>query len=199
MAPLPVCVFLVCTLSLTNLCVVSCKRILIVPYINSSHTIIIHAVASRLAARGHSVTVLWANEFTQGSITRHPNYTLFEFSIGMEFEELQEATRAVHEYYINPDNVSFPFATEMGLFTRIKNYLIIGRSMSKLGAGVSTIANLLCKAVLSDDHLMAKLREQHFDITLVDDFFVARCLYLIPRSLGTVPYNVVSIYNIRVL
>ena len=97
-----------------------------VPFVNTSHTIILHAVASRLAARGHSVSVLWTREFTQAAITSHQNYTLIEFSTRMKSDELAESYRAVHENFANPLNVSIPFGTETGWLTRFKSYIEIG-------------------------------------------------------------------------
>ena len=187
MAPLTriFCASLLCVLSLIHLSIVSSKRILMVPFLNTSHTIILHAVASRLAARGHSVTVLWSREFTQGAITGHSNFTLLEFSTRMKPDELSESYRAVHEKFTNPSNVSIPFGTETGWLTRFKSYIEIGRSMNRFGESVSILANAVCKAIISNGHLMSKLREQQFDIALVDDFFLNRCLFLIPHSLGT--------------
>ena len=180
---LSIYVFLLCTFLMLDLsCFVSSKRILIMPFLNTSHTIILHAVASRLAARGHSVTVLWTREFTQAAITRHPNFTLIEFSTRMKSEELAESFRMIQDNVANPPNVSIP--VETGLITKLSNYIEIGRSLMKLGESVSLIGNAICKTVLSDDHLMKRLREQQFDIALVDDFYLTRCLFLIPHSLG---------------
>ena len=179
------CASLLCLWSLIHLSFVSSKQILMVPFINTSHTIILHAVASRLAARGHSVSVLWTREFTQGAITGHPNFTLIEFSTRMKPDELAESCRAIHENFANPSNFSIPLGTEAGWLTRFKSYIEIGRSMNRLGESVSKVANAMCKAVLSDDRLMSRLQKQQFDIALVDDYFLTRCLFLIPHSLGT--------------
>ena len=180
-------VFLLCTfLFLDRSFFVSSKRILMVPFLNTSHTIILHAVASRLAARGHSVTVLWAREFTQAAITRHPNFTLLEFSTRMKSEELAGSFRMMQDNVANPPNVSIPLET--GWLTKLNNYIKIGSSLMKLGESVSLLGNAICKTVLSDNHLMKRLREQQFDIALVDDFYLTRCLFLIPHSLGA-PYK----------
>lgn len=176
--------YLIFTLSLIAMSLVSCKRILMVPFLNTSHTIILHSVASRLASRGHSVTVLWASEFIQSSIIRHPNYTLIEFSMRMKPEEFEESVRAINDNFAKPLNVSLPSDSKMELLTRLKNYFEIGRSMNRLGQSVSKVANTVCKVVLSDEILISTLRNKQFDIALVDDFFLARCLLLIPNSLG---------------
>ena len=78
--------FLFCIVSFFEMSNVSSKRILMLPFLNSSHAIILHAVASRLALRGHLVTVLWATEFSHKDITRYPKYTLIEFSMGITAE-----------------------------------------------------------------------------------------------------------------
>lgn len=186
MASLVVCISLFCAICLINLHTFTCKRILILPFLNTSHTIILNAVASPLAARGHSVSFMWANEFTQRAISRHPNYTLLEFSTNMKPEELEEAVRAIHENFASPQKVSNPFRPETGWLSKLRNYFEMGRAGSRLGESVSKIANAVCKAVLSDKALMARLRDSRFDIALVDDFFLTRCLFLIPHLLGPV-------------
>lgn len=154
------------------------------PFINMSHSIIMNAIASRLAARGHSVSFLWASEFPLKAVTQHPNYTLIEFSTNMNSKELLGTFRAVLRHFESPENISLPFDPETGWLTKLKSYLEIGGEMKHLGESVSVLSNAICKVVLSDYHLMARLREQHFDIALVDDFFCTRCLFLIPHSLG---------------
>ena len=153
-----------------------------VPFLNTSHTIILHGVASRLAARGHSVSILWASEFTQAAITRHLNYTLIEFSTRMESGELAKNYRMMHDKVANPPNASL--RVEPGWLTRLSDYIEIGLSLLNLGECSSLLGNAICKTVLSDANLMKKLREQQFDIALLDDFYLTRCLYLIPHSLG---------------
>lgn len=183
-----ICFSLLCTLWLNGLSSVSSKRILIVPFLNTSHTIILNAVASRLAARGHSVSVLWSSEFTQKAINQHPNYTLFKFSTNMNSEKLAETVRDLNEQFASPEkanDVATPYITEAGLFTRIQSYFEMGREMSRAGETITKIANAVCRAVLSDELLLARLREQQFDIALVDDWYLARCLFLIPRALGS--------------
>ena len=170
-------------LIIINLSSFSSKRILMLPFTNSSHSMILHSVTSSLAARGHSVTVLWATEFSQKSITRYPNYTLLEFSMGITSDKLVKNLQVVQDNFAYPLNFSF-LPISMGWLTKIKSYFEIASSMSRLGESISIISNWMCKALLSDYHLMAKLKEQHFDMALVDDNLFARCLYLIPYSLG---------------
>ena len=179
------CASLLCSLSLFQLSIVSSKRILMVPFLNMSHTMMLHAVASRLAARGHSVSVLWTREFTQTAITGQHNYTLLEFTTRMKPDELAECYRALHDNYANPSNDSIPIGEELGWHTIFKKYIEIGRSLNRLGESVSRVANAVCKAVLLNDNLMRRLRARQFDIALVDDYFLTRCLFFIPYSLGT--------------
>ena len=186
------CACLLCYQSLIHLSIVGGKRILMVPFVNTSHTTMLHAVASRLAARGHSVSILWTREFTQVSITSHPNYTLLEFSTRMKPDELAECYRELHENYANPPNTSIPVEAETGWLAKFENFIKIGKSMNRLGQSVSRVANAVCKAVLSDDHLMRSLRDQQFDIALVDDYFLTRCLFLIPHSLGILKVYIFS-------
>ena len=162
---------------------VSSKRILMLPFLNSSHAIILHAVASRLAVRGHSVTVLWTTEFSHRVITRYPNYTLIEFSTGITPDKLTENIRTVQENFANPNNVSMP-TESMGWLKRLNNYIELFRSMSRFGESISTLANAVCRVILSDNNLLDRLKAQQFDIALVDDNFLARCIYLIPHTLG---------------
>jgi hypothetical protein len=151
---------------------VSSKRILMLPFMNSSHTIILHAVASRLALRGHLVTVLWATEFPHRDITRYPNYTLIEFSTGITAAKMMENSRTIQDNFANPNNVSMP--TDLMGWLRLNNYIEVFRSMSRYGESISTLANALCRAILYDNHLLAKLKAQKFDLALVDDSYLSR-------------------------
>ena len=83
-----------------------CKRLLVLPFLNTSHTLKIHAVASRLSARGLSVTVLWAREFHQEAISRHTNYSLLEFPLSLPPDELAECWRATQENFLSLQQLS---------------------------------------------------------------------------------------------
>ena len=105
MGQLAIFASLLCIVSFFETSNVSSKRILMFPFINTSHAIILHAVASRLAVRGHSVTVLWATEFSHKAITQYPNYTLIEFSTGITADKLMENIRTIQDNFDNPNNV----------------------------------------------------------------------------------------------
>ena len=157
------------------------KRILVVPYTNVSHTIVIEAVMRRLAERGHELTVLWANDYPLDLITKNPHYKLIEFSLNMrsDFEWVQEI---VQREYLNDarrgdDTDKSLLAGMLGAYAQMKSGFV--RASSEIG-----FANKYCQMVLSDSRIMSTLREHRFDLALVDDFFVARCTYLIPHVLG---------------
>lgn len=57
-------------------------RVLVLPMLNSSHTLMLSAVASELAHRAHHVAVLWPRESTCAAVTRNPALQKIEFSIG---------------------------------------------------------------------------------------------------------------------
>ena len=78
----------------------------------------------------------------------------------------------------------------MGWLTRLNNYIEIFRSMSRFGESISTLANAVCRAILYDNHLLARLRAQQFNLALVDDNLLSRCIYLIPHSLGKDPTSI---------
>ena len=170
----------------------SCKRLLVLPFLNTSHTLIMHAVASRLSARGHSVTFLWAREFHQEAITRHTNYSLLEFPLGLPPDELAECWRGTQENFLSQQQVDTALA-HTGWFARAMSGLESGRATIRRAGLWSKIANALCRAVLADERLMKRLRDSVFDIALVDDFFATRCLFLIPHALST--YSVVTVFN----
>lgn len=186
---------LLCSLLLINL--VTCKRILMVPFMNTSHTKILHVVASRLAARGHSVTVLWDSESSNRDIIRNPNYTLIEFSTRKKLGKPMESFESVLTDFANEQNNFTMPSAEMGWLTSFKNYMNIARSNTWLSKRVSSVANTMCKAVLSDAQLMDRLREQRFDIALVDDINFGGCLFLIPHSLGIILTK--SVFNLLIL
>lgn len=45
-----------------------------------------------------------------------------------------------------------------------------------------------CRAIISNSSLVAALREEHFDAVLLNDFFISRCMHLIPQHVLRVPY-----------
>ena len=161
----------------------SCKRLLVLPFLNTSHTLIMHAVASRLSARGHSITVLWAHEFHQEAITRHTNYSLLEFPLSLQPDEIAECWRATQENFLSQQQL-LSSQTHSGWLAKAANAIENGRVMIGRAGLISKMSNALCHQVLSDEQLMNKLRERWFDMALVDDFFFARCLFLIPHALG---------------
>lgn len=57
-------------------------RVLVLPMLNSSHTIMLSAVASELARRAHHVVVLWPRESKSAAVTNDPALKRIEFSIG---------------------------------------------------------------------------------------------------------------------
>ena len=111
----------------------SCKHILMVPFMNTSHTLVMHSMASRLSARGHSISVLWAREFPQEVITRtsrfsqDTNYSLFEFPLGLPPDELADCWRAAQEEFLSQQEVDTS-QVRTGFFARAINGLELGRS-----------------------------------------------------------------------
>ena len=165
------------------------KRILVVPFLNTSHTLVMHTLTSRLLSRGHSISVLWAREFPQEAITRttrfsqHTNYSLLEFPLGLSPDELAECWRAAQENFLSQQQVDTALA-HTGWFARAMSGFESGRATIRRAGLWSKIVNALCRAVLADERLMKRLRDSAFDIALVDDFFAARCFFLIPHALG---------------
>ena len=49
---------------------------------------------------------------------------------------------------------------------------------------LSDVAHAMCRALLSDDRLIERLREEHFDIAIVDSYPTFRCTHLLPKMLG---------------
>ena len=103
---------------------------------------------SRLAVRGHLVTVLWATEFSHRDITRYPNYTLIEFSTGIMADNLMENIRTYQENFDNPNNVSIQ-TDSMGWLTRLNNYIEIFRSISRFGESRSNSQTLCVELYFS--------------------------------------------------
>ena len=158
------------------------KRILVVPFANVSHTLIVEAVMRRLAERGHEVTVLWANEFLMHTITHKPNYELIEFSMNMSREEAQSIQDAVQHEFLNEARRSMD--TDRSLTAWVLNAHEQMRALFGRSSLAADAANKLCQSVLADGRLMKTLNEHKFDIALVDDFFYSRCIYLFPHVLS---------------
>ena len=45
-----------------------------------------------------------------------------------------------------------------------------------------------CRAIIGNNALVKRLREERFNAVLLSDFFVSRCLHLIPQRILQVPY-----------
>ena len=172
---------------------ISAKRILVVPYTNVSHTIVIEAVMRRLAERGHEITVLWANDYPLDLITKNPHYKLIAFSLNMrsEFEWVQEVVQRefLNDARRGADTDTSLLAGILGAYTQMEAARV-------RASRAIEFANKYCQKVLSDSLIMNILRERRFDLALVDDFFVARCTYLIPHVLGIkTVFNLVTLYG----
>ena len=183
MTPLSLRVSLLYALLLLNQPSINCKRILLVPFLNTSHAIIMHAVATRLVARSHSIAILWAREFQQDAITEHANYTLIDFSIRIKSEELDETYRTLQDAFANQQNESLSAVGWLESMPTVGNIFKMVRRKHRFNAVMSGVANAMCNSVLSDERLMTSLRDQ-FDMAFVDDCYLSHCLYLIPHSLG---------------
>ena len=57
------------------------SQVLVIPFLNASHTLMLAAVADALASRGHSVSVLWPSTCKCASITSNPSFHLFEYNL----------------------------------------------------------------------------------------------------------------------
>lgn len=169
--------------SLISVLDIACaKRILVVPYTNVSHTIVIEAVMRRLAERGHELFVLWANEYRMDLITRNPHYQLIEFSLNVSRSEFDSVRDLVQREFINDARRAAGTETRFlaGMLTAFKQMnAVFVRAFREIDS-----ANKYCRNVLSDELLMRRLREHTFDLAIVDDFFVAHCTYLIPHALS---------------
>lgn len=158
------------------------KRILVVPFANVSHTLIIEVVARRLAERGHEVSVLWATDFQMPAITRSTYFKLIEFSLKTSREEFESIQQAVQQEFLTEARRSME--ADKGVIETVLKAYEQTRSMIARTSLVAGASNRMCELVLSDGRLMSTLRERKFDIALVDDFFFSRCLYVIPQALG---------------
>ena len=78
------------------------SKVLVLPFLNASHTLMLAAVADALASRDHSVTVLWPPNCKCSSITGNPSFHLFEYNLlapnsGSQLSWLEMSERAFLE------------------------------------------------------------------------------------------------------
>ena len=186
MAPFANCVNLVYALLLIDPTIVSSKRILMVTSQFTSHVMIMQEVTSRLAERGHSVTLLWVGDFQTLPLTRLINYTLLNVPMRMKREELMEISLGFADAFA--DQLKISPLTNLGRIVwleKLNNFFQVTRKRILLDDYAAKIINAECDSVLSDDSLMAILRGQ-FDMAFVDDIYPGHCLYIIPLKLGAV-------------
>ena len=186
MVPFAICVNLVYALLLIDPTIVSSKRILMVTSQFTSHVMIMQEITSRLAERGHSVTLLWAGDFQALPLTRLINYTLLNVPMRMKPEEFMEISLGFVDAFAYQLRVS-PLTNlgRIGWLEKLNNFVQVTRQRLLLEDYAAKITNAECESVLSDDSLMARLRGQ-FDMAFVDDLHPGHCLYIIPLKLGAV-------------
>jgi hypothetical protein len=186
MAPLAICVIFIYALLLIHPTMVSSKRILMVTSQFVSHLMVMQEITSRLAERGHSITLLWAGDFQTFPLTRLINYTLLNIPMKMKQEEFMEISLGLLDAYAHQLKVA-PL-TNLGRIEwleKLNNFVQVNRQRLLLEDYGEKITNVICDSVLSNDSLIARLRGQ-FDMAFVDDLHFSRCLYIIPGKLGAV-------------
>ena len=66
----------------------------------------------------------------------------------------------------------------------VKNIMVLRGYVSRFQeVGINN-----CRAIISNKALVEALRAEHFDAVILSDFFISRCLHLIPQRLLQVPY-----------
>ena len=66
----------------------------------------------------------------------------------------------------------------------IKQMLMLRAFMSRF----QQVGINMCRAIITNTALVKSLREEQFDVVILNDFLVARCLHLIPQRLLQLPY-----------
>ncbi|XP_064611230.1 UDP-glucuronosyltransferase 2C1-like [Liolophura sinensis] len=153
---------------------VQASKILLLSAPTYSHCAEVSNVGQELVNRGHDVSILFSKTY------KHKNCHLKGAS----------GTKQIHTILMTPE-ADVQSADEMT--QNISSSLLDGKDFSiitRLGT-MSTLVRCVCSNVLSDTKTLRNLRDENFDLVILDGTFMSYCFFVVPYVMN-VRYVAVS-------